>query len=146
MLTKLTIAEPHCTAILCCAAGIQFILYALFGNNMIAFSFLLSCIFTSSRTATVFAYLLVFGSGLVGSLLLSQLANAGLWYADLLEFTPSLALYRYESGCYGCCCCWWCKTVFCASKQHSLTLAHQVVTCSTGVNTARCAPAGASMS
>jgi hypothetical protein len=62
---------------------------------MIAFSFLLSCIFPSSRTATVFAYLLVFGSGLVGSVLLSQLANAGLWYADLLEFIPSLALYRY---------------------------------------------------
>jgi hypothetical protein len=78
-----------------CTAGVQFILYALFGNNMIAFSFLLSCIFPSSRTATVFAYLLVFGSGLVGSLLLSQLANAGLWYADLLEFIPSLALYRY---------------------------------------------------
>jgi hypothetical protein len=66
---------------------------------MIAFSFLLSCIFPSSRTATVFAYLLVFGSGLVGSLLLSQLANAGIWYADLLEFIPSLALYRYDRVC-----------------------------------------------
>jgi phosphoglycerol transferase MdoB-like AlkP superfamily enzyme len=75
-------------------AGIQFIFYALFGHNMIAFSFLLSCFFTSSKTATVFAYLVVFGTGLIGSLLLSQLINAGQWYTVLLELVPSFALFR----------------------------------------------------
>jgi hypothetical protein len=42
---------------------------------MIAFSFLLSCFFASSKTATVFAYLVVFGTGLIGSLLLSQVGG-----------------------------------------------------------------------
>jgi hypothetical protein len=66
----------------------------------------------------VFAYLLVFGSGLVGSLLLTQLANAGIWYADILEFIPSLALYRYgcmcrdaRNGAYACICTWKLKFV-----------------------------------
>lgn len=69
-------------------------LFFLFGNNMIATAFLLSCCFTRSKTATVFAYLVVFGTGLIGVLLLSQLVNAGRWYAVLLEIIPSLALYR----------------------------------------------------
>ncbi|WIA37022.1 hypothetical protein OEZ86_014006 [Tetradesmus obliquus] len=82
--------------------GVQFIFYALFGHNMIAFSFLLSCFFTSSKTATVFAYLVVFGTGLIGSLLLSQLINAGQWYTVLLELVPSFALFRglFELGEY----------------------------------------------
>ncbi|KAF6264708.1 hypothetical protein COO60DRAFT_1482014 [Scenedesmus sp. NREL 46B-D3] len=82
--------------------GIQFIFYALFGHNMIALSFLLSCFFTSSRTATVFAYLVVFGTGLIGSLLLSQLINAGQWFTVLMELVPSFALFRglFEMGEY----------------------------------------------
>lgn len=83
---------------LCCihlsAAGIQFVFYFLFGHNMIAFAFLLSCFFTSSKTATVFAYLVVFGTGLIGSLLLSQLINAGQWYTTLLQLVPSFSLFR----------------------------------------------------
>jgi ABC-type transport system involved in multi-copper enzyme maturation permease subunit len=75
-------------------AGIQAVLYFLFGNNMIALAFLLSCFFSSSKTATVFAYLVVFGTGLIGSLLLSQLINAGQWYTTLLQLVPSFALFR----------------------------------------------------
>ena len=69
-------------------------LYFIFGNNMIALAFLLSCFFSSSKTATVFAYLVVFGTGLIGSLLLSQLINAGQWYTTLLQLVPSFALFR----------------------------------------------------
>lgn len=76
------------------AAGIQALLYFIFGNNMIALAFLLSCFFSSSKTATVFAYLVVFGTGLIGSLLLSQLINSGQWYTTLLELVPSFALFR----------------------------------------------------
>lgn len=75
-------------------AGIQVVLYFIFGNNMIALAFLLSCFFSSSKTATVFAYLVVFGTGLIGSLLLSQLINAGQWYTTLLQLIPSFALFR----------------------------------------------------
>lgn len=61
---------------------------------MIALAFLLSCFFTSAKTATVFAYLVVFGTGLIGSLLLTQLINAGQWYTTLLQLVPSFALFR----------------------------------------------------
>jgi hypothetical protein len=69
---------------------------------LIASAFLLSCFFTSSATAAAAAYMIVFGTGLVGSLLLSQLAPAGAWYATLLQLAPSFALYRglWEMGEY----------------------------------------------
>ena len=50
--------------------GIQIIFYFLFGNNMIAFSFVLSSLFGSSRTSTVVAFIYVFATGLIGELLL----------------------------------------------------------------------------
>ena len=82
--------------------GVQLILYVLFGHNMIAFAFLLSCFFSSAKTATVFAYLVVFGTGLIGSLLLARLIGSGLWYVALLELVPSFALFRglFEFGEY----------------------------------------------
>lgn len=91
---------PLSAVLPCCVLppGIQFVFYFIFGNNMIAFAFLLSCFFASSKTATVFAYLVVFGTGLIGSLLLSQLINAGQWYTVLLELVPSFALFRLEHG------------------------------------------------
>jgi hypothetical protein len=81
---------------------IQFVFYLLFGNNMIAAAFLLSCFFASSATAAAAAYMLVFGTGLVGSLLLSQLATSGAWYTTLLQLVPSFSLYRglWEMGEY----------------------------------------------
>lgn len=69
-------------------------MYIIFGHNMIAFAFLLSCFFSSSKTATVFAYLVVFGTGLIGSLLLSRLMSGDFWYMTLVELIPSFALYR----------------------------------------------------
>ena len=74
--------------------GAQAVLYLLFGHNMIAFAFLLSCFFSSSKTATVFAYLVVFGTGLIGSLLMSRLMASDLWYMALVELIPSFALFR----------------------------------------------------
>jgi hypothetical protein len=63
--------------ILLCAAGIQIIFYFLFGNCMIAMAFMLSSLFTSSRTAVTVAFLYVFASGLIGELLL----NVSSWHA-----------------------------------------------------------------
>jgi ABC-type transport system involved in multi-copper enzyme maturation permease subunit len=102
------VADVRCCRCCCFVptpTGIQAILYFIFGNNMIALAFLLSCFFSSSKTATVFAYLVVFGTGLIGSLLLSQLINAGQWYTTLLQLVPSFALFRWvyamdrHSGC-----------------------------------------------
>ncbi|GBF94154.1 ABC transporter A family [Raphidocelis subcapitata] len=84
------------------SVGVQLVLYFLFGQNMIAFAFLLSCFFTSSKTATIFAYLVVFGTGLIGSLLLSRLMADDLWYMTLVQLVPSFSLFRglYEFGEY----------------------------------------------
>ncbi len=46
------------------------IFYFLFGNCMIAFCFLLSSFFASSRTATAVAFIYVFATGLIGELML----------------------------------------------------------------------------
>jgi ABC-type transport system involved in multi-copper enzyme maturation permease subunit len=54
----------------CMPAGIQVIFYFLYGHSMIAFAFLLSSVFSSSRTAVVAAFIYLFASGLIGSLLL----------------------------------------------------------------------------
>jgi hypothetical protein len=67
----------------------------LHGMTLIGTALLLSCCFSSARTAAIASYTLVFGSGLAGSLMLSQIVNAGSWYAPLLEVVPSFALYRY---------------------------------------------------
>jgi hypothetical protein len=67
---------------------------------MIAMAFLLSCFFTSTRTATVFCYFFVFASGLIGYLLLRVLLDlsAYIHWVEALQVIPNLALYR--------CVCW----------------------------------------
>jgi hypothetical protein len=84
------------------ALSVQAVFYFVFGNTMIALAFLLSCFFASSKTATVFAYLIVFGSGLVGYLLLTRLVTSGATYAVVLQLFPPFALYRglFELGEY----------------------------------------------
>jgi hypothetical protein len=45
----------------------------------------------AATAAAAAAYMLVFGTGLVGSLLLSQLVTYGVWYTTLLQLVPSCA-------------------------------------------------------
>lgn len=75
-------------------AGVQIVFYFLYGNNMIAFAFLLSCLFISSRTAVVAGFLWVFGSGLIGDLLLRTFIQNNAWYMVLVELIPAFSLYR----------------------------------------------------
>lgn len=58
--------------------GLQFIFLLFHGLCMIGFAFMLSSLFTSALTAVVFAYLYVFASGLIGSLLL-QVRSFSCW-------------------------------------------------------------------
>jgi ABC-type transport system involved in multi-copper enzyme maturation permease subunit len=51
-------------------AGIQVVFYFLYGHSLVAFAFFLSSLFSSSRTAVVAAFIYLFGSGLIGSLML----------------------------------------------------------------------------
>lgn len=77
------------------SAGVQILFYFLFGNNMIALSFLMSCLFTSAKTVVVFGFLWVFGSGLVGDLLLRNFIQADQWFMVLIELVPAFSLYRW---------------------------------------------------
>ncbi|KAG2437860.1 hypothetical protein HXX76_005478 [Chlamydomonas incerta] len=82
--------------------SVQAVLYFIFGNNMIAFMFVLSSLFHSSRTATVVAFLYIFASGLIGELLLRQLMHEHPEWIIAVELIPGFALYRglYEMGEY----------------------------------------------
>jgi len=85
--------------------GIQIILYLLFGQCQIAFTFLLSSLFSSSRTAVVCGYLYVLATGLLGYLLLEPLMDAhgdAAWMRWGVCLLPAFALYRglYELGAY----------------------------------------------
>lgn len=74
--------------------GIQIILYLLFGINMIALAFLLSCLFSSSRTAIVATFIYVFATGLIGNLLLAEFLESGKTFVVWIEIIPAFALYR----------------------------------------------------
>ena len=68
--------------------------YFLFGNVQIASCFLLSCFFTKQRSATIVAYLWVFGSGLVARQLLENLFVHERWFTVLIELVPTFAAFR----------------------------------------------------
>lgn len=80
----------------------QFVFYFLWMGCLVSFTFLLSTMFKSTRTAVVVAFLYVFGTGLVGYLLLQSFVAAGQWWTVFLELVPGFGLYRglYEIAQY----------------------------------------------
>ncbi|KAG2497357.1 hypothetical protein HYH03_004516 [Edaphochlamys debaryana] len=82
--------------------GVQAVLYFIFGNNMIAFMYVLSSLFRSSRTATVSMFLYVFATGLMGELLLRDLMHTNPPFMVAVELLPGFALFRglYELSEY----------------------------------------------
>ncbi len=53
-----------------CLNPLQAIFYFLHGHCLIAFAFACSSLFTSTRTAVTCAFVYLFGTGLIGELLL----------------------------------------------------------------------------
>eukprot|EP00898_Chlorokybus_atmophyticus_P003419 jgi/Chlat1/4078/Chrsp26S04118 len=85
--------------------GIEIILFFLYGNVQIALAFLLSVFFSSSKTATVTAYIYVFGTGLLGEFLLANFIEHQATpdiVVYLLQLVPGFGLYRglYELSQY----------------------------------------------
>ncbi|CAD7698561.1 unnamed protein product [Ostreobium quekettii] len=80
--------------------GVQLLFYFLFGNVQIAFSFLLSSFFQTTLTAMVFSFLWVFGTGLLGNVLLVRLIERDVFYVKLIQLIPAFGAYRgwYELG------------------------------------------------
>ncbi|GMH40482.1 hypothetical protein BSKO_08386 [Bryopsis sp. KO-2023] len=83
--------------------SVMIIFFFLFGNVQIAFAFVLSTFFRGSRTSTVFSFLWVFGTGLVGNLLVALLIQRDRWYVHLIELIPAFGAYRglFEMAQYG---------------------------------------------
>eukprot|EP00798_Chlamydomonas_sp_ICE-L_P006110 gene6110-2714_t len=82
--------------------GIQIIFYFLHGNCMIAFTFMLSSLFKAARTASVCAFIYVFGCGLIGQLLLDTFMDDDKQWLFFVEWVPAWALFRglYEMAAY----------------------------------------------
>eukprot|EP00210_Caulerpa_lentillifera_P003638 g3473.t1 len=83
--------------------GVQLVFLLLFGNVQIAFTFVLSNFFRSSRGCVVFSFLWIFGTGFIGLFLLDTLYGRDKDYNYLIELIPAFAAYRglYELGEYG---------------------------------------------
>ncbi|KAL1203813.1 ABC transporter A family member 10 [Cardamine amara subsp. amara] len=77
--------------------SIQFVFYFIFINLQISLAFLASSIFSKVKTATVIAYIFVFGTGLLGSFLFERLVETPSFPEKgilALELYPGFSLYR----------------------------------------------------
>ncbi|EOA23464.1 hypothetical protein CARUB_v10016655mg [Capsella rubella] len=77
--------------------SIQFAFYFIYVNLQIALAFLVSSLFTKVKTATVAAYIYVFGSGLLGIFLLSFLIEDSSFprgWIIVMELFPGFSIYR----------------------------------------------------
>ncbi|KFK27924.1 hypothetical protein AALP_AA8G447700 [Arabis alpina] len=79
------------------AYSIQYTFYFIFINLQIALAFLVSSLFSKVKTATVVAYLLVFGSGLLGNSLFEGMLESSSFPENgvlALELYPGFSLFR----------------------------------------------------
>lgn len=56
------------------------VFYFLWANCLVAFTFFLSTLFRSTKTAVVCAFLYTFATGLIGWLLLTPFIQRGYWW------------------------------------------------------------------
>ncbi|TXG50444.1 hypothetical protein EZV62_022968 [Acer yangbiense] len=85
--------------------SIQFVFYFIYINLQISLAFLVSALFSSVKTAAVIAYILVFGTGLLGGYLFQFFVQDDTFpraWIIVMELYPGFALYRgiYEFGQY----------------------------------------------
>ncbi|XP_015942537.1 ABC transporter A family member 7-like [Arachis duranensis] len=77
--------------------GIQFVFYFIYVNLQIASAFLVAALFSNVKPATVTAYIVVFGTGLVAAFLFPDLLKNDLFpkkWIIVFEFYPGFALFR----------------------------------------------------
>lgn len=87
------------------STSIQFLFYFIYGNLQIAWTILVSTVFSKSKTATVASYLYVFLSGLVANVLLTFFVQSTVVpeaIVTILQLIPAFSLYRglYEFAQY----------------------------------------------
>lgn len=72
----------------------QLVFYLLYGNVQVAFAFLLSCFFSSSRFALVTLWIWVIGSGIFAASLLGNIFRDAHTWVVFLEIVPTVGVYR----------------------------------------------------
>ncbi|EEF52146.1 abc transporter, putative [Ricinus communis] len=85
--------------------SIQFVFYFIYINLQITFAFLVAALFSNVKTATVVAYICVFGTGLLGGFLFQNFLEDSSFprgWIIVLELYPGFTLYRglYEFSEY----------------------------------------------
>ncbi|CDY23039.1 BnaC07g31480D [Brassica napus] len=77
--------------------SVQFVFYFIYLNLQIAIAFLVSTMFSKVKTVTVVAYIMVFGTGLLGNFLFAQLLDSPSFpdkWIIVLELFPGFSLFR----------------------------------------------------
>ncbi|KAJ4900283.1 ABC2-like protein 16 [Raphanus sativus] len=77
--------------------SVQFVFYFIYLNLQIAIAFLVSSLFSKVKTVTVVAYIMVFGTGLLGNFLFAQLLESPSFpekWIMVLELFPGFSLFR----------------------------------------------------
>ncbi|CAL5362169.1 unnamed protein product [Camellia sinensis] len=85
--------------------SLQFVFYCVYLNLQIAFTFFAAGVFSKVKTASVIAYAMVFGTGLLGSFYFGKKVDDPTFsrgWIVVMELYPGLALYRmlYEFSKY----------------------------------------------
>jgi len=82
--------------------AVMVIFFFVFSNAQIAFSFLLSAIFSNPRTAVTFGFIYVFALSFMANFLLGNLVDSRNSVVIFLELVPAFSLYRglYEFSSY----------------------------------------------
>ncbi|KAK7292227.1 hypothetical protein RIF29_08003 [Crotalaria pallida] len=77
--------------------SIQFVFYFIYVNLQVSLAFLVATMFSNVKTATVTAYIVVFGTGLLGGYLFQSFVQSTSFprgWIIVMEFYPGFALYR----------------------------------------------------
>lgn len=74
--------------------GVQAIFYVLYGAVQVAFAFLLSCVFSRTRTANITTWIWILGAGVFAQQLMSNMILESRWYTGLVQLIPTFGAYR----------------------------------------------------
>ena len=82
--------------------GIKFIFVIAAQHAQVATAFLLSSVFKSSRTATIFGYIWILGSGIFAANIMSTFIDEARKWVPAIELIPTFGIYRglYEMSQY----------------------------------------------
>lgn len=76
------------------SVAVQLVTYLLYSTVQVAAAFALTCLFSSTRTATISTWIWILCAGLFAQRLLDGIFARGRWFAVLLQLVPTFGAYR----------------------------------------------------